>query len=114
MDDAMISIKISQITEVKPIVVVDAEPFAHGEIADKPIPVPRARSASDKAAATNAPAITAPQVTPAMFASLVTGISVNKVCSTGAVPTDPTSENVARPISIPPFFDLSQHEEASE
>jgi hypothetical protein len=49
---------------VHPIAAADAPACAHGETAEKPIPVPNARSASDKAAATNAPAMTAAQETP--------------------------------------------------
>src|SRR5450755_3820373 len=45
---------------------MEAEALAsdQGETAEKPIPVPSARSASDSAAAANAPAITAAQDTP--------------------------------------------------
>ena len=39
----------------------DAPLYDHGEKADKPIPVPNARRTSDKAAAANAPPITAAQ-----------------------------------------------------
>jgi hypothetical protein len=71
---------------VHPILEVDAPAFAHGETAEKPIPVPKARSASDKAAATNAPAITAPQDTPDVFRSLGTNVSANVSCSISTVP----------------------------
>jgi hypothetical protein len=52
-----------------PIAEEDAPAFAQGETAEKPTPVPNARRASDKAAATNAPAITAPHDTPELFES---------------------------------------------
>jgi hypothetical protein len=82
IDEAISCIRISQVMAVQPTAEADAPAFAHGEITDKPIPVPKARSASDKAAATNAPAITARQETPKLFESSVTPASVNATIST--------------------------------
>src|ERR1700734_3503797 len=48
----------------------DAPAPAHGETEDNPSPVPRARRMSESAAATNAPAMTAPHDTPDAAASL--------------------------------------------
>src|ERR1019366_1242265 len=82
IDEAISCMRTSQMIAVQPTVEADAPAFVHGETADKPIPVPKARSASDKAAATNAPAITAPQDTPELFESSVTPASVNATIST--------------------------------
>jgi hypothetical protein len=56
---------------VRPILDAEAPAFAHGETVEKPIPARKARSASDKAAATKAPAMTAAQDTPDEWASFV-------------------------------------------
>jgi hypothetical protein len=48
-----------------PSVVADTPEPDQGETAEKPIPAPNARSISDKAAITTAPAATAPQEMPA-------------------------------------------------
>jgi hypothetical protein len=60
---------------VRPIREAGAPAFAHGETAENPIPVPKARSASDKAAAANAPAMTAAQDTPDEWASFLPTVS---------------------------------------
>jgi hypothetical protein len=54
-----------------------APEVAHGETDEKPTLVPKARRASDNAAETKAPAITAPQDTPELFDSFGNEISVN-------------------------------------
>jgi hypothetical protein len=69
MDEAMNCITTIQMMAVHPIAEEDAPAFAHGEAAERPTPVPNARRASDKAAATKAPAITAPHDTPELFES---------------------------------------------
>jgi hypothetical protein len=63
-------------TAPQPIADADAPASAHGETAEKPIPAPKARSASDNAAATNAPAITAPHDTPEEFESSRAALSM--------------------------------------
>src|ERR1700689_3257284 len=73
--------RTSQMTAAQPIVVADAPAFPHGETAEKPMPVPSARSASDIAAATNAPATTAPQDTPETFESFAIAVSENARCA---------------------------------
>src|SRR5476649_2659685 len=60
----MTCIKTSQPIARQPIADAEAPAFAHGDTLERPIPVPNARSASESAAATNAPATTAPQDTP--------------------------------------------------
>ena len=45
--------------------------FGHGDDAESPIPVPRARSINERAAATNAPAITVAHDTPYALESFV-------------------------------------------
>ena len=60
---------------VRPIREAEAPAFAHGDTAEKPIPAPKARSASDKAAATKAPAMTAAQDTPDEWASFLPKVS---------------------------------------
>src|ERR1039457_6427855 len=72
----MSCIRTIQMMAVQPIIEADAPAFAHGETAERPIPAPNARSASDKAAATNAPAMTAPQDTPELFESFATIVSL--------------------------------------
>jgi hypothetical protein len=67
----MTCIRTTQPIAVQPIAEADAPTFVHGETADKPMPVPNARSASDSAAATKAPAITAPHDTPDESASFL-------------------------------------------
>jgi hypothetical protein len=52
------------------MVVTDAPLFDHGEIADSPRPIPSATNVTDKAAATNAPALTAAHDTADTRASL--------------------------------------------
>jgi hypothetical protein len=64
---------------VQPIADAEAPAFAHGDTAEKPIPVPKARSASDRAAATNAPAMTAPHETPDECASFLPEVSAKPV-----------------------------------
>jgi len=59
------------------MVDADVPMFDHGEIEDKPIPVPRASRISDNEAATNAPAITAAQDTPEECASFLAKLSEN-------------------------------------
>jgi hypothetical protein len=77
----MSCIRTIQMMAVQPIIEADAPAFAHGETAERPIPAPKARSASDKAAATNAPAMTAPQDTPELFESFATIVSLIIGCS---------------------------------
>jgi|SRR5580700_214364 hypothetical protein len=82
-------INTSQMMAVQPIAEADAPAFAHGEAAESPTPVPNATRASDKAAATNAPAITAPQDTPELFESLGNAISVDAgsiICAHPSLP----------------------------
>jgi hypothetical protein len=64
MLDAISWVTLSQMMAVQ--VTADTYPPAldHGEMEDNPIPVPSARRISDNAEETNAPAITADQVTP--------------------------------------------------
>jgi hypothetical protein len=71
----MICRRIIQIIVAVPIVEADAPTFAHGEMDDKPSPVPKASKMSDKAAVTNAPPITADQDTQDEYASLLTASS---------------------------------------
>lgn len=54
-----------------PIAGADALVFGHGDDAESPIPVPRARSINERAAATNALAITAAHDTPYALESFV-------------------------------------------
>jgi len=65
----MIWATINHTMPALPTVEADAPMFDHGEMADKPNPAPNASRISDKAAATNAPAITAAQDTPDEYAS---------------------------------------------
>src|ERR1700677_3940657 len=81
MDDAISSVRISQTIAPLPTEEADAPAPSHGEIAESPIPVPRATSISDKAAATNAPANTAAQDTPDECASFFVSCSACQVCS---------------------------------
>jgi hypothetical protein len=60
---------------VRPILEAEAPASAHGETTEKPIPVPRARRASDKAASTKAPVMTAAQDTPDECASFLLSVS---------------------------------------
>jgi hypothetical protein len=62
--------------------------LAHGETDEKPMPVPNATSASDKAAATNAPAITAPQETPELLESFGKSVAVDTAFSILTCPFD--------------------------
>src|SRR5580658_9795879 len=81
MDDAISSVRISQTIAPLPTAEADAPAPSHGEIAERPIPVPSATSISDKAAATNAPANTAAQDTPEECASFFVSCSACEVCS---------------------------------
>src|SRR5271169_2875903 len=81
MDDAINSVRISQTIAPLPTAETDAPAPSHGEIAERPMPVPRAASISDKAAATNAPANTAAQDTPDECASFFVSCSGCQVCS---------------------------------
>jgi hypothetical protein len=53
----------------------DSPAFVHGDIADKPIPVPNASNIRDSAAVENAPAVIADQVTPDECSSVLTEVS---------------------------------------
>jgi hypothetical protein len=75
----MSCIRTSQPIAVQPIAEADAPAFTHGDTADNPIPVPKASSASDKAAAANAPAMTADHVTPDECASFLPEASTKGV-----------------------------------
>jgi hypothetical protein len=59
----------------------DAPTFAHGEVAERPIPVPSARSMSERAAVTTAPAKTAAQDTLDVMSSFLTGNSPLPSCA---------------------------------
>src|SRR5438034_9746522 len=63
-----------------PSVDAAAPAFAHGETAENPIPVPNAISARESAAVTNAPASTAGQETPDVYASF-RPTSADALCS---------------------------------
>src|ERR1017187_6387036 len=80
----MSCIRTSQAMAVRPILAAEAPAFVHGETAERPIPVPKASSASDKAAATKAPAITAAHETPDECASFLTDVSATPVCERAA------------------------------
>jgi len=54
------------------IAEADAPALVQGETEERPIPVPRAKRIRDSAAVTNAPAITAAQDTPEVYASFFT------------------------------------------
>src|SRR5665213_2202956 len=71
-EQAINCISTSQMIAVQPTVAPDAPVFAQGETSDMPTPVPKARSARDKAADTKAPATTAPQETPEVLESFPT------------------------------------------
>src|ERR1700733_6445880 len=86
MDKAINCIRISQAIVVQPIAEADAPTLAQGETLERPIPVPKERRASDKAAATNAPAITAPQDTPELIESFVTAVPLIVECSIWSQP----------------------------
>src|SRR5271170_687005 len=81
MDDAISSVRISHTIAPFPTAEADEPAPSQGEIAERPIPVPRAAKISDKAAATNAPAITAGQDTPDECASFFVSCSACQVCS---------------------------------
>src|SRR5689334_17419378 len=74
----MICITINQTTDAIPIAVADGRSADHGETSAKPSPLPRETSVSDKAAATNAPASTAPQETPEVLDSA--SVSASDIC----------------------------------
>jgi hypothetical protein len=79
-------IKTTQTIAVQPIAEADAPAFAQGETADKPMPVPNARSANESAAATKAPAITAPHDTPDEYPSFLaegSGTGRSEACESG-------------------------------
>jgi hypothetical protein len=61
---------ISQTIAAAPNVDADAPALEKGETEDRPNPVPKARRIRDRAAVTEAPAITADQETPDEWASL--------------------------------------------
>lgn len=65
----MISSTISQAMDAFPMVDPDAPTFDHGDIAEKPRPVPSASNMRDREAVTKAPPITADQETPDEYAS---------------------------------------------
>src|SRR5450759_1355972 len=73
----MICVTISQ--TIAPILTAEADApmFDHGEMEDKPMPVPNASRISHNAAAANAPATTAGQDTPEEGASFLTEVSAN-------------------------------------
>src|SRR5271156_6095350 len=81
MDDAINSVRISQTIAPLPTAEADAPAPSHSEIAERPMPVPRAASISDNAAATTAPANTAAQDTPDERASFFVSCSAFQVCS---------------------------------
>lgn len=76
MDEEIISIITNQMIAPALIAVADAPAFAHGEIAENPIPVPSASNINDNAAATDAPAITAAHETPDALESSTTDCSI--------------------------------------
>jgi hypothetical protein len=78
----MISMITSQMTADHPIAEADAPEFAHGDTAESPIPVPKARRARDRAAVTNAPAAMAGHDTPEVCESFLASESVNATRST--------------------------------
>jgi hypothetical protein len=59
-----------------PTVEADAPTFDHGDIEEKPSPVPSASRISDNAAVTNAPPITAAHDTPDECDSFLTEVSL--------------------------------------
>jgi SAM-dependent methyltransferase len=63
--------KISQMIAAEPTAAADTPTFDHGDSADNPNPAPRAKRIKYKAAATNAPPMTAPQDTPDQWASVL-------------------------------------------
>src|ERR1700681_3028751 len=79
----MICVTISQ--TIAPILIAEADApmFDHGEMEDKPMPVPNASRISHNAAAANAPATTAGQDTPEEGASFLSEVSA-KPTSLGA------------------------------
>src|SRR4029077_9038452 len=68
---AMIWTMMSHRTAPAPTFEAEAPILDQGEVADKPKPVPNASKIRDIAAATNAPAITAPHETPEAYASFL-------------------------------------------
>src|ERR1035437_11064923 len=98
----MSCIRTSQAMAVRPILAAEAPAFAHGETAERPIPVPKASSASDKAAATKAPATTAPQDTPDECASFLTDVSATPICERAA-----DDEGVDCSTRLPSFYSRS-------
>src|ERR1700722_891983 len=67
--DAIASVRISHMIAAAPMPAAETPAFDHGEIADNPNPAPSASRISERAAATNAPPITAPQDTPEAYTS---------------------------------------------
>ena len=54
---------IAQNTAREPITLADRPEFGHGDVADRPIAVPKVRRTKERAAASTAPAQTAPHST---------------------------------------------------
>src|SRR5215468_5963222 len=80
---------------------VEAPTLGHGEVADKPIAVPKVRSTNEIAAASNAPASTAPhstKLTPATGAA------------TPAAGADPTCVMTMPPLAKPKGAENEHHD----
>src|ERR1043166_2466569 len=75
MLEATTCMTINQTIVATPMVAAEAPVLAHGEIEDKPSPTPSASKATDRAAATKAPAMTAAHDTPGAWPSFPPGVS---------------------------------------
>src|SRR5579872_7448520 len=98
----MSCVSTSQPIAVRPIAEAEVPAFDHGDTAEKPMPVPSASSASDSAAATNAPAKTAAHDTPDECASFFSSVPVeadddagsgSMRCASARVLPDPTLDD---------------------